>query len=996
MKYKLIILFLFCALLTTGVNNRVQAQININPVQSGQELVDFLLGRGIVAFNIQYNGSDFMSGIFRNRANALALDSGIVLTSGLAQNIRTDRGINSPPSVLASNDRGGRGDSDIDQILQALGAPPLIRSRDACILEFDFIPTGDTVSFRYTFGSEEYPDYNCSSFNDMFLFFISGPGITGRKNMAIVPGTANIPVAINSINNGVVNPRSNIVNCEALGAGSPFTQFYVDNTGGSDIVYNGLTVTLRAFQAVLPCRMYHMKLVIADLGDGQFDSGVFLEAGSFQSEYATLAYNGPRNIYGEPTLTEGCDSATITINYSRPLPGNRDLLLETGGTAENSLDLSPFVLPSITLPAGQTSVSFPLSAVQDGISDDNEYLTIYVSPKSCGTPILTDSLRIRISDYKRAEVQPPRIGLCPGNGGAQLNVITPGLTNYLWTPAAGLNNTTIPNPFALPDTTTLYTVTATITSTCKAKGESLVEIKDSTSIVWYQRDISCVGNDGSITVIPGYSWVNPEFSLNGGPFTTNNIFSGLVPGWYVVTVRDATGCSLRKTFHLIALEALSATIVLTAANCFGRNGKIVVTPRGGVSPYQYSLDGLNYQTDNNITLDAGPRTLYVKDFAGCMFTLPFTLGSDAPIQFSTQITPDSCRGLADGSITITATGGSGTYKYSTNGTTFQPGNFFRLVAGTYTVTVEDDKGCFATRSQTVPLNNTVTLEAGADSTICEGKTINIRATGNALRYLWTPATGLNYDTLLQPLATPSVTTLYKITATSGLCVRTDSLTIVVNRAPVANAGPDTAICYGDNAQLQGSGSLQYVWFPAQYISNRNIANPVVYPRRTGPYWLHVISDKGCRSLLPDSVQITVVPPVRPFAGNDTIVSINQPVQLQATGGTRFIWQPATGLNNAQIANPVATLQNHQTYTITAYTPEGCSGSTTLNIKVYRGPEIYVAGAFTPNADGQNDILFAVPAGIKQFRYFRVFNRWGKEVFATNNYRNGWNGTWKSV
>lgn len=996
-RFNILLPFLFVITLLFGrAGNRVQAQINIMPVQNGQQLVDYLLGRGIQAFNVQYNGSDFMAGTFKNRLTALALDSGIVLTNGLAQNIRTDRGIDNPPSVLASNDRGGRGDADIDQILQAAGVPPAVRSKDACILEFDFIPTGDTVSFRYTFGSDEYPAYNCSTFNDIFLFFISGPGITGRKNMAIVPGTANVPVAINSINNGIVNPRTNIVNCEALGAGSPFTQFYVDNTGGSDIVYNGLTVTLRAFQAVLPCRIYHMKLVIADLGDALFDSGVFLEASSFQSEYATFTYNGPRNIYGEPQLTEGCDSATITVNYSRPLPVNKDLIFETGGTAENSLDLSPFVLPTVTLPAGQTSITFPISAVQDGTADDNEYLTIFVSPKSCGTPIFTDSLRIRISDYKTAEIQPPRAGLCPGSPGIQLNVITPGLSNYLWTPAAGLSSTTIANTVALPDTTTLYTVTASITNTCKAKGESLIEVKDSNSIVWYQQDISCFGNDGKITVIPGYSWVNPEYSINGGAYTTNNIFSGLAPGWYTVTVRDATGCTATRTFRLVVMEALSATIAVTPANCFGRNGKIVVTPRGGQGPYEYSLNGLNYQADNTIVLDAGVLTLYVKDFIGCLFTLPFTLGSDAPIQFSTQIIPDSCRGLADGSITINATGGSGRYEYSPDGISFQPGNQLRLVAGTYNVTVQDEKGCFATIAQTVPLNNTVTLEAGLDSTICEGKTIRINATGNALGYLWTPALGLSNNTLLQPEATPATTTQYKITATSGLCVRTDSLTIFVNPAPVANAGADTTICYGDKAQLTGSGSLQYVWFPAQYISNRNIASPQVYPRSTGPYWLHVMDNKGCRSLLPDTVLVGVIPPVRPFAGNDTIVTINQPLQLNAVGGTRFIWQPTTGLSNAQIPNPVAILQNHQTYTITAFTPEGCNGNTTLNIRVFRGPEIYVAGAFTPNADNQNDQLLAIPAGIKQFNYFRVFNRWGKQVFSTTDFRKGWDGKWKAT
>jgi gliding motility-associated-like protein len=966
-----------------------RAQISVTTGHTGQELAEYLLGRGIQVFNVSLTGAADICGKFTNRNSNLAMDSGVVLTSGLAKNVRTSVGINSLPGALASNDRGGRGDADIDRLLQQAGAPPALRSLDACVLEFDFVPTGDSVSFKYTFGSEEYPTYNCSDYNDLFIFYISGPGISGKKNMATVPGT-NIPVAINSINNGIVNPRSNITNCEALGAGCPFTQYYVDNSNAGSIVYNGLTVTLRAVHAVRPCQIYHLKMVIADLGDGALDSGVFLEGGSFQSEYATLTYSGPTDNNGEPLLTEGCEPAQVFVRYSRPLPQAKDLQLETGGDAENFLDLSPFVPSSVTLPSGETLISFPISAVQDMFDEGDEYVTIFVSPKTCGTPIFTDSLRIRIRDYKKLNVVPDSSGVCPGNN-VQLNVVSPGLSNFIWSPAAGLSNINISNPLAQPDTTTLYSVVANSTPTCRSKGTALVQVKDSASIQWIKRDISCFGNDGSITVIPGFSWVSPQYSINGSPFSPLSRFLNLSPGFYVVRVLDATGCLTSRSFTLVRLEDVTATIRLVTANCFGINGKVIVTATGGQRPYQYSLNGLNYNTDSTIILEAGPRTVFVKDDNGCTFSMPFTLLSDPPIRFNMAITPDSCRGLADGTITINANGGSGLYEYSSNGTVYQPGNRLRLTAGVYDITVRDDKECFTTLPATVPLNNTLVLDAGLDSTICEGKSFIIPATGNADAYEWSPATGLSDAQILRPLASPDVTTEYKIKGTSGLCEKTDSLTIFVNKAPFANAGNDTTICYNDKAQLNGSGSLRYIWYPAQYISNRNIANPMVYPRRTGAYWLHVIDEKGCRSLVPDSVLITVVAPVKAFAGNDTIVTINQALQLNASGGTSYIWSPPTGLNDAQIANPIAILQNHQTYQLTAITPEGCIGSTTINIKVFKGPEIYVAGAFTPNDDGNNDILFAIPAGIKKFTYFKIYNRWGKEVFSTTDYRKGWNG-----
>lgn len=994
-KTQILLPFLFAVLLSALPSRHAQAQLQIQDDHIAEQLAQHLAGRGVRVFNVTSTGRANMSGIFLNRNTNLALDSGIVLTNGLSKSARGPViGADNTQLSQASNDRGQPGDADIDRLLQDAGAPASIRSRDAFVLEFDFIPTGDTVSFRYVFGSEEYPQYNCTQFNDIFLFYISGPGITGKKNMAVVPGT-NIPVAINSINNGITNPPHQIATCAALGAGSPFTQFYIDNFGAQSVSYNGLTTPLRAFYPVRPCFQYHLKLVIADIADGVFDSGVFLEAGSLSSDYATLSYSGPTE-NGLPYLSEGCDTAMITVRLSKPGASARTILLPTGGPTENNTEMAPFVPSQYVLPAGETTFSFPLSAVQDNLSDDNEYLVIYVSPKSCGDPIITDSLKIYIGDYKRITVQPDITSVCLGSS-VQLAVTTPGISNYNWTPAAGLSSTNIFNPIAQPDTTTLYTVTGNLTSSCKTKGTSLVRMKDSTLLTISKRDISCFGHDGSITITLDGSWVNPAYSINGSAFGSSNTFTNLDPGWYVVAVRDATGCEAKKTVLLVVLDALTATFTTSAANCFGFSGRIFVSARGGQRPYEYSLNGLNYHTDSAIIVFApGNHTLYVRDAFGCVFTAPFNIGRDVPILFSTAVTTDSCRGRADGTVTITANGGSGIYAYSWNGTDFQPNNVLNVPAGSYTITVRDDKECISTQSAVVPLNNTLVIDAGLDSTICEGKSVQLQSTGNAFSYSWSPATGLNRADTLHPVASPTVTTRYKLTATAGLCAREDSLTITVNRAPVANAGPDTTICFGARAQLHGSGGTVYQWAPVQNISNRNIPNPEAYPRSTTSFWLQVTDVNGCRSLKPDTVKITVVPAVRAFAGNDTIVAVNQPLQLNATGGTNYLWSPPTGLNDANIANPVAILQNHQTYTVTAFTPEGCNGSATINIKVFKGPEIYVAGAFTPNRDGNNDILFAIPAGIKKFKYFKVFNRWGKEIFSTTEYRNGWSGQWKNV
>jgi gliding motility-associated-like protein len=128
-----------------------------------------------------------------------------------------------------------------------------------------------------------------------------------------------------------------------------------------------------------------------------------------------------------------------------------------------------------------------------------------------------------------------------------------------------------------------------------------------------------------------------------------------------------------------------------------------------------------------------------------------------------------------------------------------------------------------------------------------------------------------------------------------------------------------------------------------------------------------------------------------FAGNDTTAAPNQPIQLNATGGLSYQWSPPIGLNNVNIPDPIATISNDQTYYLRAFTPEGCESFDTLQVKIYKGPEIYVPGAFTPNGDGNNDVLRTRPIGIQTFEYFIVYNRYGQVIFRSSNPLMGWDG-----
>ena len=270
-----------------------------------------------------------------------------------------------------------------------------------------------------------------------------------------------------------------------------------------------------------------------------------------------------------------------------------------------------------------------------------------------------------------------------------------------------------------------------------------------------------------------------------------------------------------------------------------------------------------------------------------------------------------------GTISIVGSSGPLPYTFSIDGINFQTNNLFTGIrAGTYTVTIKDSNGCTAVKTVVVPLigSNTVTLSAGAAFTICEGEGKIIEAVSNANTFAWAPATGLNNAAILDPLASPIITTKYIITATIGPCAKKDSLMVFVNRAPIADAGKDSTICIGKDIQLSGSGGLSYLWTPSTYLNNPAISNPTVIkpPIGTIKYFLKVTDTHACQSLIESSVSITIKPLPNIFAGNDTAVAINQPfrllvIDLNKGEPLNCIWSPVYGLNNSTVVNPIAIL-----------------------------------------------------------------------------------------
>ena len=311
-----------------------------NTIGAEAALIDFLLGEGVEVSNITFSGDLDQIGSFDAENTSIDIANGIMLATG---NIDVAIGPNDAGGAGLGGGNNGAGDPD-------LTALSTFNTNDAAILEFDFIPTGDSLIFNYIFGSEEYNEYVCGTVNDAFGFFLSGPGIVGPYsdnaiNLAVIPNPIledeTIPVTINTVNNGTAGGNGNAGNCNQVSAQWNLnTEYYVDNAGNNDassVQLDGFTVILTAAAQVQCGQTYHIKIAIADAGDTAFDSAVFLEGGSFASNGANIeasaSIGGAPVFLGDTIVVEGCNEAAFTV--IRPLADFTDTLeLFVYGTAE--------------------------------------------------------------------------------------------------------------------------------------------------------------------------------------------------------------------------------------------------------------------------------------------------------------------------------------------------------------------------------------------------------------------------------------------------------------------------------------------------------------------------------------------------------------------------------------------------------------------------------------------------------------------------------------
>ena len=589
-KKYLIFFFLFCANLILRAQN-----IAVTSTQTPQQLVNsVLLGSGVTASNITINGVAGMAntpfgniGYFTNANGTFPMTSGIILTTGDAI------GAVGPNSSINSTNPGTSQSVSFDPDLNAIANGSIM---NGVLLEFDFIPAGDTLIFNYLFGSDEYIEYappNNSSFNDAFGIFLWGPGISGPfafpgypnggANIAVIPG--GIPVTINNINQ-VTNSQYYV-----------FNEFPQD-TYGDAIQYDGTTVKLTAAASVQCNQTYHIKFAIANVFDQSYDSGVFLEAGSFSSSSVSVAV---ATVSGDTTIVEGCTYADFI--FTRPETQLGDTLIinyTISGTATQGLDYNNMTNPIIFLP-GQDTIILNLTPVQDGLTEGFETVTIMVSIiNPCGDTI-TSQGTIYIGDGPIINITESDVLVQCFPDSVLINATASGgygPYDFVWTTLTGIPVSILDSFYVNVSQNGViqYLVTATDQCNFSQTDTATVTVLETISI----DNISVVNSSclpsGSLSVQTSGTNGNIAYSWSSGQ--TSQTIQNLVSGWYQVTVTDAVCSTTDSAFVDISNPPLASFSASPIIGCAPMEVSISNTSQNGTNYICIWGDGTSNSSTN--------------------------------------------------------------------------------------------------------------------------------------------------------------------------------------------------------------------------------------------------------------------------------------------------------------------------------------------------------------------------------------------------------------
>ncbi|MGJ8660668.1 MAG: choice-of-anchor L domain-containing protein [Bacteroidota bacterium] len=952
MKLKLLFALMFVFLIRTGFG-----QMTFTNTQTPSQLVqNVLLGTGITVSNITVNGTAANAGTITNKIgyfedgnSTFPIARGVVLGTG---NINQLAGVS---NTFVSSPVGGGSDPDLVTISG-------VTINDANVLEFDFVAIGDSMNFKYIFGSEEYPEYVGGTVNDAFGFFLSGPGISGpyvnnAVNLAIIPGTTTA-VSINTVNQNIN------------------TSYYTSNAAnfyGTSSVLDGFTVLLVAASNLQCGGTYHIKMAIGDGGDTAFDSAVFLEAESFSSNVVTIDAQATVNTgsFTDTILAEGCVSTELL--FIRPeiyTDSAQTFNVTLSGTA-TAADFTS--LPtSVFFPIGVDTVSYLITPIADGLIEPMEWLQIKgYSVTVCGDTIY-DSLTVYVVDHYDFTYDLPStvLAVCVPDTPqvAVTNIqgsVGPFQTNWSW--GDTINPAYMPNNGFQPDTI-LYTVS--VVDFC---GWAIVDtvnlIVDSIPPAFsvapgYSATYNCSNVDQvftatltSPTIGPyTYNWSNGNVGDTSTLFD-NNLTNQVID--FTVSLTDGCGTVITDTITITTNYNIPVFAFLPNdtlyANCPTQNVQAAINlSTTAFGPYTVLWENggtltTNLLSNNGVNGAFQYHTVTVTNGCGISYTDSVIVINNFT-QPTSQINPNDTlivdcivdSAMATGVITNN-TNGPYSYLWSNGETTSSTYIDVNAVNGDiipFSVTITDGCGFSTTSNGVVLVQQTLAIDT-LISTISAACTPTGTVTGTILgettttspTYQWVgPSPGF-IDTTNSSFASNLSAGMYTLTVWDDVCSVTDSVLVLVDNPPVASFTQNqTDGCSG--LEVTFTNTSQNTTYFEWDFNNGNFATDNALTSHTEQFY--------------NSATVTLI------AYTDATKTCSNSATVNINVVTCGCTDP-----NAINYDPNALVE---------------SGTCIYPIPIVEDPNV-----FTPNGDGYNDLFFFKTSFTTEFR-LTISNRWGNVMY----------------
>jgi gliding motility-associated-like protein len=507
----------------------LNAQVAVSAA-TADEAVQYLLGPGVQFSNAQFTGDPIQLGYMTGAVNPFEIASGIILSTDGSSDIQTDGGNGGFITTNISNSP--------DLLTVANSVPPLIGQgftvgsvNNVAILEFDFVANGQSLSFEYIFGSDEYLTFVNSTYNDVFAFFLAGQGISGpytapagfpdgSENIAVVPGSnPALPITISSVNN-VLNQ-----------------EYYYDNPQQTDIALNGYTLTFTAAATLVCGATYHIKLAIADGSDQSLKSVVVLKEGSFNISNQLIEPIVVNPAPGFPALSvlEGCvDGQFIVSPPSCLVEADTVAMVITGSavlgadyTLSNSVDL-------IFQPDGEPVV-IDVIPLEDDLVEGLETITLSFYYINTFGDQDTATATLNLIDYIDPTIQPiDELRICPGTTEQASAIVDDGFGPFAYDWSSGETGTS-----AVYTQGDAGTYTVSISDFCDNAFELEFFVSEPAPFAVEDSVEICFTATSNTLVTGGESPYTFEFDSLGLNLVGTAQFYGEDFGVYPITVTDA-------------------------------------------------------------------------------------------------------------------------------------------------------------------------------------------------------------------------------------------------------------------------------------------------------------------------------------------------------------------------------------------------------------------------------------------------------------------------